>query len=157
MSTRFFRDSDLLGDARSWLRTRLDKGDRCPLCNQHAQTYKRKINSGAARGLIMMWHVYGLDWGHLPSTATLSRLGGEFARLRYWGLVEEATTPRPDGGRAGYWRITDRGRLFVTRQLKVPMYAKIYDGKVQGFEGTQVDIKDALGTKFSYVDLMAGL
>ena len=104
-----------------------------------------------------MYHVYGTDWGHLPSTATLSRLGGEFARLRYWGLVEEATTPRPDGGRAGWWRITDRGRQFILNRITAPTYCKVYNGHVQGFEGPWVSVKQALGKKFDYNDLMNGV
>lgn len=149
--------NDTIAQGKAWLRARLDKGADCPLCHQRAQTYRRKLNTGQVRGLITMWHVYGRQWGHLPSTATLARLGGEFARLRYWGLVEEATDPRPDGGRAGWWRITDRGQRFVLGQLTVPTYAKIYNNKVQGFEGPHVNIKQALGTKFNYNDLMNGV
>lgn len=149
--------NDTIAAGKSWLRSVLDKGAACPLCGQHAKLYKRKINSGAARGLITMYHLYGRDWGHLPSTATLSRLGGEFARLALWGLVEEATEKRPDGGRAGYWRLTDKGIAFLKGQLHVPTYALVYNGRSFGFEGNAVSIKDALGTKFNYEDLMQGV
>lgn len=149
--------NDTIAAGKAWLRTQLMKGANCPLCNQRAQVYKRKINSGAARGLITMFHLYGKDWGHLPSTATLSRLGGEFARLSLWGLVEEATEKREDGGRAGYWRVTDLGALFIKNQAGVAQYALVYNGKLQGFQGMPVTIKDALGTKFNYEELMRGV
>jgi hypothetical protein len=119
--------------------------------------YKRRINAGAARGLITMYHLYGREWGHLPTTATLARLGGEFARLKLWGLVEEATEKREDGGRAGYWRITSRGELFLKGKISVPKYVKVYDGKGFGFEGDPVMIREALGTKFNYDELMRGV
>lgn len=148
--------NDTIQAGKVWLRSKLDKGADCPLCGQRAQLYKRKINSGAARGLITMWHMYGQQWGHLPSTANLARLGGEFSRLALWGLVEEATEKREDGGRAGYWRITDAGVEFIKGRKSLPTYALVYNGKRRGFDGPSVTIQDALGDKFNYAELMDG-
>lgn len=149
--------STSIAQAKAWLRTQLDKGAECPVCTQHAKVYRRKINSGMARGLITMYRTYGAEWGHVPSTEGLSRLGGELARLRMWGLVEEATEKREDGGRAGWWRVTSLGVAFLRKGAVVPQYALIYDGRCLRLEGASVSIKDALGTKFSYEELMAGV
>ena len=52
-------------------------------------------------------------------------------------------------------RVTDKGEAFLKNQLKIPMYARVYNGRVFGFEGNPTSIKDALGAKFDYSDLMS--
>ena len=147
-------DSVSLGDARAWLRARLDQGECCPLCTQTAKMYKRKINAGMARSLIHMYRSANKGWIHVSLIGARSR---EEGKLAYWGLVEEQQGQGLHGGRAGYWRVTDKGELFVQGKLKVPKYAKVYNGKTYGLEGDAVSIRDALGTKFNYDDLMRGV
>lgn len=145
--------SDSIGDGKNWLANHLEAGAACPLCNQHAKLYKRKVNSGMARSLIHMYRINGLNWVHVRAIGALSR---EEGKLAYWGLVEEQAGTGLHGGRAGYWRVTPRGEAFLKNRTTVPKYARVYNGKVYGFEGDPVTIKDALGTKFDYEDLMAG-
>lgn len=153
-----FNPNATLQQVRTWLAQAAHDGVNCPACGQLVKVYRRKINSGAARGLILMHQRYGTDWGHLPSTATLSRLGGEFARLALWGLVEEERTRRPDGGRAGFWRVTEKGEAFIKGNYPVPKYALIYNGTLLSMDAAEVvTIKDALGGKFDYSELMAGV
>ena len=78
----------------------------------------------------------------------------EEPKLRYWGLLEEELELRPDGGRAGWWRVTELGEWFVLKEATVPRYARIYDNRCLSLVGDQVSITDALGTKFNYDDLM---
>lgn len=106
-----------------------------------------------ARALIEMRNRAGLDFIHVP---TFYALGGDFAKLAYWGLVEEADEQREDGGRAGWWRLTTKGEAFLRRQLKVPKYALVYDAKHLGFDDEEmVDIQDCLGNRFNLAELMA--
>lgn len=142
-----------LADAKAWLLNRLEDGDRCPCCGQNAKLYKRKINSGMARSLIHIYRIGGKGWVHVRAIGAQSR---EEGKLAYWGLLEEQTGVGLHGGRAGYWRVTDLGEAFLKHGLLVPKYAKVYDGKVRGFEGDDVGIREALGTKFNYDDLMKG-
>lgn len=155
MSTQPPSNSDTIQAGKIWLRNMIDKGAHCPLCGQHAKLYKRKINSGMARSLIHIYRIAGNGWIHVSAIGARSR---EEGKLAYWGLLEEQAAVGVHGGRAGYWRLTDRGISFVRGNLKVPKYAHVYDGRVQGFDATEmVDIKDALGTKFNYQDLMNGV
>jgi hypothetical protein len=147
-------NSTTLGDAKAWLRARLDQGEACPLCTQHAKMYKRKINSGMARSLIHMYRSAGKQWIHVSLIGARSR---EEGKLVYWGLVEEQQGNGLHGGRGGYWRVTDKGEMFLKGKLNVPKYAKVYNGRVFGLEGDTVNIRDALGTKFNYDDLMRGV
>lgn len=149
-------DSTPLGDARRWLRQRVDEGAQCPCCTQLAKVYRRKINAGMARSLIAIYQVGGRDWVHLPTQ--IGARSREEGKLAYWGLLEEDTNPRPDGGRGGYWRVTARGERFLKGEIEVPKYVRIFDGRLLGFTGTDwVSIRDAIGDKFNYDELMKGV
>lgn len=142
---------------KTWLRARVDKGATCPCCGQYAKVYRRKINSGMARSLIRMYLAGDqdkLNYIHLPTT--IGSRSREEGKLRYWGLVEEELTKRPDGGRSGYWRVTPYGELFVKGLATVYSHARIYNGQCLGLSGAQVSIIEALGAKFSYEELMGG-
>jgi hypothetical protein len=143
-----------LAAAKSWLAARLDKGARCPCCGQFARVYKRQINAAMARALITMYHHDRYEFMHLP---TVTGYGGDAAKLVYWGLIEEEATVRADGGRSGWWRLTSGGRAYVLGQIKVPQYAAVYDGRLlpDNPHGPERDIRDALGKRFDYRELMA--
>jgi hypothetical protein len=145
-----------LAQVRTWLRSKVDEGVECPACRQHVKVYRRKINSGMARSLMLMYRVGGRDWVHVPSQ--VGARSREEGKLAYWGLVEEEKALRPDGGRTGYWRVTRIGELFVLNKCTVPKYARIYNGELVNLDpNEQVSIVDALGTKFDYAEMMAGV
>jgi hypothetical protein len=99
-----------------------------------------------------MYGGHGYGWVHIPSK--FGKLGGEMAKLRYWRLLEEYAGLRDDGSHTGQWRVTRKGAVFVKSLIKVPKYALIYRGKLQGFGGDEIDIEDALNNKFNYTELM---
>jgi len=141
-------------EVAAWVEGHRDEGIHCPGCGQLAKVYHRRINSGMARSLIAMYRKAGTDFLHLPTA--ISARSREEGRLRWWGLVEEATEPRPDGGRAGWWRVTDKGASFIKGHVAVRERALIYDNTLLGLEGPWVTIHDALGNKFNLNDLMKG-
>jgi hypothetical protein len=144
-----------LGYAKTWLKQKLlNGGCICPLCMKLAKIYKRQINAGMARSLIRMYHEFGLDFGYLPKLPAKSR---EEGKLVYWQLVEELQTPRPDGGRAGWWRVTEKGEAFILQGLQVPKYVYLYDGQFLCYDDPNelIDIDDALGDEFDLGDLMS--
>jgi hypothetical protein len=150
--------SDTLDDAQAWLRKRVDHGERCPCCTQFAKVYRRKIGSRQAWALITFYRRRALDWGYapevLPATASSQ---SDFSKLRYWGLIESSNEQRDDGGPAGWWRVTSLGEQWVHVACAVPMYARVYDNRCLGLVGDPVTIRDALGTRFNYDDLMRGV
>lgn len=148
-----FDDSAPLGRARDQLRELVDQGCRCPCCTQYAKVYSRKINSGMAVSLIRMWRLAGTDWINVPEQ--IGARSREEGKLAYWKLVEESSGVRPDGGRAGWWRVTERGAQFVSMQLKVPKYARVYDGRCLGLRGELVTIRQCLSSRFDYDELMS--
>lgn len=155
------RDSSLT-EAQDWLRERVDSGERCPCCTQLAKIYYRHINASMAFGLITMYRAHGREWGHAPTTSNVAKLGGELARLRLWGLLEELKQPREDGGRAGWWRITELGEKFIRNEVSLPNTLRLYDGRVIGVGRKEGDLEQctmpqALGNKFDYNELIRGI
>jgi hypothetical protein len=150
-------DTATVGEAREWLRENVEKGAECPLCHQFSKVYRRTITSAMARALALIWHEGG--WGkhlyvHVPSIDPAR--GGDVAKLENWGLIEEERIARPDGGRAGYWRITNKGEEWLNGKVSVPKYARLYDGKLLSLTGPSWDVFQALGKRFDYRDLMDG-
>lgn len=149
-----FSDDMPVGQAREKLRElAMGDGYSCPVCTLFAKVYRHKCDSAMARTLIRMFRA-GAASGplHIPS---LPGDNHKVSQLSWWALVEEEKLTRPDGGRAGYWRLTGKGVEFVLRQRMIVKYARIYDARVLGHVGELVSIDDCLGSKFNYAELMA--
>lgn len=138
-------------------------GAFCPVCEQHAKVYHRKLNHQSVRVLATMWRVYGRDWCHMSSLMKrflpdIAHQGGHATIAAYWNLIEEEKQRREDGGRAGWWRLTDRGVAWLKGEIKVAKYAETYNSNCLGYSGELVSVEDALGEKgFNLAELMSGI
>lgn len=133
-----------------------DKPQTCPCCDQTVKLYKRTINSTTAYDLIHFEkRVADGEYMHIKHINTSAAGGGDFAKLRLWGLIEEKFNESTGKRSSGYWRITQKGRDFVNAKVMVRKYALIYNGKFLGFDGGMVTIKDSLGKHFDYAELMS--
>lgn len=141
-----------LAQAKADLGALLSEGTTCPCCGQFAKVYKRKLHSAMARDLILAYRRAGTEWFHVRQV--LGHDGGDFAKLAMWDLIEEAGERRPDGGRAGWWQITESGVLFVSGLGQVSKYARVYNGRRINLTGPLVTIEDCLGERFNYHQLM---
>jgi len=180
-----YPDAVTLGYARRMLTADVQEGATCPCCTQFAKVYARTITSSMAYALIMIHKRPGaatddpaLDaaeeaagirmpssepYFHVPDyLSSVCKLGpttrgGDWAKLTAWGLIEEQEGKREDGSsRTGFYRITDKGRAFVKGAIPLPKHALFYDGTVLRLDASElIFIKDALGKKFSYEELMA--
>lgn len=151
-------DDTLLSEAVRWvLEHRLD-GVTCPCCGQFAKIYRRKLNSAMACGLMAFYEkTLGSDeYSHVPSHTDMSRLGGDWAKLAHWGLIEEMPEERDDGCKhAGWWRITSHGRQFVRNQVRVPSHILLFNQEMLSLDRTSmIGIREALGNHFDYDELM---
>jgi hypothetical protein len=148
-----FHGEMTLAEAKIILRPLAKNGGAdCPCCTQFVKVYPRRVHSTMARSLIKLYNKAGREFYHTPS------LPGdihEISQLSWWKLIEEERTiHRPDGGRAGYWRVTRKGERWLSMEIKIQEYALIFDSRVLGYEGKYVDIKYCLGKKFNYNELM---
>lgn len=135
-------------------------GTPCPICTQLVKLYKRRLNSSMAR--ILIWLVresssYPDGWVPVSDTAPVFvRRSNEVSRLALWELVEDQPSDSPDRRNSGVWRPTERGRQFVACELSVPSHVHVFNNVIYGWSAELLDITSALGTSFSYAELMAG-
>jgi len=96
-------------------------------------------------------------WLHVPnflegvkasSGFVATRSQGDWAKLRFWGLIEER-----DDIRVGYWRPTQAGIDFADGVSVEPRYAYVINNSVVEWSDEKTDIYAALGNKFSYRDI----
>lgn len=150
--------SATIAEGKAWLLAHVDDGAACPLCTQFAKVYRRSITSGMARNLIGLYRAEGRAWAHITTVMLAEKMHpGDFAKVRYWGLLEKDEGRREDGARHnGWWRITAEGEAYVRGVHSVPRWARIYDSRCLELVGPLVDIKHALRNRFDYWALMHG-
>lgn len=153
-------DNSTVREVKQFLSENVKKGTICPCCHQSVKVYPYPFNRNQARDLIRL---YLLDrkesrFYHIKSEIHKSSedSSGEFAKIRYWGLIEQMTKDPNDTKKrtSGYWRITPKGRAFVEREIPIQEKARIYNKKCYGTMGDNVFIDKTLGTFFDYEKLM---
>lgn len=135
----------------------LREGTTCPCCGQHAQLYKRKLNSGMARALIFIYLRNRMRAGyfHVLKELTFEKSGGDYGKLVHWGLIEQMQGDTDDGNpESGLYRITPLGERFALMQAKVPKWTYHYNQICLGTGGGLITIRQALRDKFNYSELM---
>lgn len=155
-----------LAEARTKFMSEAQKqGSTCPCCNRFGKIYRRKINSGMSAVLILLYHHRAQSsFHHVPTlinsetpAAVAAAIRGDFAKLRYWDLLEEQALRVGESvvkRTSGKWRITDEGVQFVEGTLSVPKYVLVYNSEAFRTDGEYVSIHDTLRNKFSYAELM---
>jgi hypothetical protein len=92
------------------------------------------------------------EWVHvvtdMKDESTASR--GDWAKLRFWGLIEEKPNTDKKKKSSGYWRLTDLGKQFVRGEISVPRVKVFRDGMVVETSEELVSITEALGEPFDY-------
>lgn len=144
--------------------TSVKDGEHCPCCGQLVKLYRRSLSNAPARWMIKLYlhdGNEGREYVYMPEVLNTMRgtpsQGGYGNLGQYWDLTDRMPGIRSDGSnRVGWWRLTDDGREFVLDHLTVPKYAYVYNSKLFDFDGPEWSIRDALGTKFDYNDLMNG-
>jgi hypothetical protein len=134
------------------------KGYTCDCCGQFVKIYSRSFNSNMALALLMLYKNRHKGFLHLEDLMKSEgyKRCGDASYLQHYYLIEPLKEKREDGSkRNGCYRITGRGILFCEKNLLVQERFLIFNNKIQGFEGSEIDIEKALGTKFSYDKLMS--
>jgi hypothetical protein len=143
-------EATTLAEAKADLRQNWEKGLPCPCCTQFVKLYPHTINSQIAKTLIQMYRL-DKEWVHILQE--LKPSNRMYSLARFWGLIE-ARGDTGDQKASGYWRLTPRGKSFVEGTITVPKHAYIFNDKVYRFDPEQENIREALGHKFSYSELM---
>jgi len=142
-----------------------EEGCQCKICDQNVKMYKRNFYSSMAVVLIKIYNAIAIEedgWLHVEDllkadTSLPSSTRGDFSKAVHWGLLEKQIGERDDGSdRVGYYKITQKGCRFVQGHTTIPKWVQIYNKEVMGFAEEHITIKEALGTKFNYTELMNG-
>jgi len=149
-----------LQEAKDHLLANVEKGTHCPCCERYTKVYRRRLNAAMARYLILMVKKQGDPdgWLHVETdfrdVSVPSR--GDYAKLRYWGLIEARPDAETGGGRTnGYWRVTEKGQQFVRGETTVPSYILLWNNEPVGVSPKEIDIQAALaGGGFDYAEVM---
>lgn len=135
----------------------IDKGYCCPQCGSFVKRYKRKFNSNMAIALIALYK-YSEDKFVKVEDFLLNngyQRCGDFSYLRFYNFIEALKEKRKDGSnRNGYYRLTSLGTMFVEKKIKAKEKFLIMNNKLEGFDGEEISIQQALGNKFDYNELM---
>lgn len=149
-----------LEESIEYVMSNLDDGVRCPCCAKYARRYRRTFNSTMARSLIWLvrewFRLNKSGWVDVPKVGPRWMVkSNQLPTVRWWGMVER---PSDSGDSAlkhsGLWRPTELGVRFAMRHVRVLSKAVTYDGEVEGLEGVEISVVDALGKKFDYSELM---
>lgn len=138
-------------EARKFIISNMEDGVRCPCCNNYCKLYKRAIHTEVAVFLIKLVRSFSItqDWVHIRDIVkSNTKASTDGSYLPHWGLVIVKDK------RLGYYKPTEKGIQFVHKKITVPKYVYLYRNKIIEFSTQRITISQALGTKFSYQDLM---
>ena len=142
-----------IAEAKQHLRTSFKDGTECPCCGKYVKAYKRKLNSGMARALILIYNLTkDGKYVHIQDEFIKLKLRAttmDYAYAEKWKLIES------DLDQNGYWRITQLGKSFVLNQIDLPEYCLVYNGNVYKWADDKIGIKTALTISFDYNELMS--
>ena len=161
-------DAAPIRHAKDYIESRLSEGVNCPCCGRNNKRYTRPLDSGIARGLVAL--VRASPNGEIVHVKDIPEMlvgdvvwaSHDFAKARYWGLCEEVAADQIpekllEGAarkrRKGFWRSTERGRLFVYSMTKVPKYISLVNNNFEKCHGDDWSIQDALGHPFDFNEI----
>ncbi len=136
-----------------------DEGYTCGCCGQFVKRYSRKLNMSMAWVLIYLYRSGIRDFVHvekmLKDNNCPQSFRADFHKLVFWRFLEKKKEDRIDGSnRNGFYKITSFGLMFCEGKVKAREKVLIFNNKMEGFDGREITIQDALTQKFNYSELM---
>ena len=134
-----------------------ESGFICQNCGSYVKRYRRSFNGNMALALLLLCKFNIRKFVKVEDFLIKNgqKRCGDFSYLTHYGFLEKQIGNREDGsGRNGYYRITDAGIDFAMGRSTAAAKFIMLHGKCQGFEGDQINIRQALGKKFDYDELM---
>lgn len=153
-----FPDDMTLGEARRILRERADDDwVECPTCGNVTRVYHRRAISAMQAVSLVKMYCHERDTGEIwmDRAEVCGNECREEHKLRYWGLLQPQGVKRSTGGSNGVFRLTGKGKRFVEGVITVPRYAEVMNNHTLALWGDEVGIRQCLGTKYDYEDLLA--
>ncbi len=137
-----------LAGAKAAFIAQVKDGAICPCCGRHAAINRISINGSMVH--FLEWILQYNGWipvqNHAPAWVLRSN---SHAKMLYWGLLDRL--PTEDGkGNSGVYRITAKGRLFLSGQISVKKYMLVYNNisLIPNGVGENVTVFQCRGKKF---------
>jgi hypothetical protein len=148
-------------EAKAHLRANFEKGVDCACCGQYVKLYKRKLNSGMALFLIGLYRLSVSNMTmffsnhEVMAEMKINTSSLDYSVMKHFGLIY---TRISEAGKkdSGKWMITSKGVNLLLGQSTSPKHVFLYNNKRQGFSDETITIKEALGSKFDFDELMKG-
>lgn len=143
-----------LEDAQEDIKDALEEGDSifCPCCGRFVKAYAKKLSATMVAYLIEFVAAYmrSRDWVDvttLPAYQT-AKQRGDYAALIHWGLLKAKE------GEKALFQPTKDGYDFMRGTIQVPTHCFQFNGEIFGFSATMIEVRETLGDKFDYDELM---
>ena len=97
---------ETIKEGKQYLMDNVGAGISCPCCNQFVKLYKNPLEKASLIGLILIYkhtvpgeliHANKLFNKYAPNNTTLTG-GGNFSKLKHWGLLKATSDRQPDTG-----------------------------------------------------------
>ena len=139
---------------KNWLMKQPEMEGECPCCGRYAKIWKYSVHSTLAKMLIILYRLGGeREFVHVRDFTFSNTSGRNFSILKLWGLIIPMENDDPKKRTSGFWKITNKGARFVRGEIAIQAL-QIYDGKALSSIGELLTIKECLGKKFDYEELM---
>lgn len=151
-----------LNEAKTQMMAEVKDGTTCPCCERFIKVYKRALNSTMAAGLIWLCRKFeieseggDIEWIHLSASAPRFVIAtNQLGTLMHWSLIERAPNEDKSKRTSGLLRPTKKGMAFVHFGTRLPRHVYLLNNLIHGFSDEMITIKQALGKKFDYSELM---
>jgi hypothetical protein len=102
--------------------------ENCPHCGQSVMKHKHSLSLAMVETLAKS---LSGDF-HLRKDLNLTKNEyHNFQKLKYFKLVEMT-------GKAGYWKLSDKGSLFLSGKLSVPKWVQTFNNKVTDWSSDRI-------------------
>lgn len=156
-----------IGTAKDFLRENADNGCYCPVCQQTVKFWPRSLNSTMALSLIAAVRLVRTSDNSIVSSRDIVRymeawykahIDGDFAKLRFWGFIEEIENEDPSKRTSGLWLVQPLAKKFIAdTSMRVLKTFFMYNQKLVAWDTeTSTNIVEALGNHFDYSALLEG-
>jgi len=150
--------ADIFEDQINDLSQKSKHAEKCPHCGQTVKVYRRRIYAAMVKALASLYRaVDGKPDKYVHVSKIYDKTTcGDFAKLKYWGLIDELDKVDGATRTSGFWRITERGIDFLQGKIRVAKYAFIYNQDLLALDDKEtVSVIECVAKHFNYAELMA--
>lgn len=120
-----------------------------PITGRPAQVYDRGITRKMVEVLVVIYYLTKDKPKKYVGAAEMKTRGGDYGKLRHWGLIAQCVHPSVDMDRiirSPLWRITPKGVRFVEGEISVPKKVLVFADRRVGFvDDKTVDFNSLMG------------